>query len=459
MGIMPEEDKKNIYIKGSDYLIKNSDEYIKNGGLISVRGEIAEIGETSDLEEMKEDYDIERVIDGSGKIISPGFIQIHVHLLQTLFRGTADDLELLEWLNEKILPMEANISRNGIYYSSKLSLLELLKSGVTSILDFGSVKHQEKIFEAMVESGIRGGSGKIIIDREGETPDSLVESTQRSINESLELMKEWDGTDNRISYFFTPRFVPTCTEESLKKSAELSREHDVGLHSHASENRGEVELVRDLTGKENVEYLNDIGFLGDNTVLAHCIWINEEEKDMLSDTGTTVAHCPSANLKLASGIAETPEMLDKGVNVSIGSDGAPCNNNLDIFEDMRRASLIQKGRLLNPVKMKAQKIFDMVTLNGAEALGIEEKVGSLEEGKRADFTLIETDNSHVSPFTDYQSPISTIVYASKSTDVSHTIVDGRILFDDYSFTTLNKDRILEEAEKEALKLYDKTLRN
>lgn len=450
---MPE--METILIEKADYLIKNSDEVIKDGSLIIDGGEIAWVGRHGEVG--VEDFDIDKKIDGSGKIVSPGLVQIHVHLLQTLFRGVADDLELLDWLNERVLPMEAKISEKGIYYSSLLGLLELIKSGVTSILDFGSVRHQDKVFQAMYESGIRGGSGKIIIDREDSAPEPMIDSTEKALNESIELLKRWDGEDNRLKYFFTPRFVPSCTEEALVRSAKLSKEHNVGLHSHAAENRGEVDLVKDITGKDNVEYLDDIGFLYDSTVLAHCIWLSEEEREMLKNTGTTVAHCPSSNLKLASGIAKIPEMLDMGINVSLGSDGAPCNNNLDIFEDMRRASLIQKGRLLDPTTMNSKETFEMATIKGAEALNLEDEIGKLEQGRKGDVAIMDLNSSHLRPFTDYQNPVSGLMYAAKDSNVTHTIVDGRVLYEEGEFLSLDEDEILKKANEEAQSLYEDVL--
>ena len=384
----------------------------------------------------------------------PGFIQTHVHLVQTIFRGLADDLSLLDWLGKRILPMEARISAEGVYYSSLLACIELLMSGTTTIVDFGSVRHQEKVFEAIRDSGIRAFSGKVIMDMgDSSVPKELIEDYREALSSSVNLLKRWNGFEERIWYAFSPRFALSCSEECLRETAYVAREHNALIQTHASENRDEVRLVRKITGMNNVEYLHKVGLTGRDVILAHCIWINDYEMEILHRTGTNVVHCPSANMKLGSGIARVPEMLEKGINVTIGADGAPCNNNLDVFVEMRHASLIQKARLTDPRVLPAREIIRMATVNGAKALGISD-IGSIRRGSKADLVLISLRDINVTPFTSLHDPYSTIVYSAKASNVKYTIVDGRIAVAE-GRPTIDLRDLVEKVRDIAFKLAEK----
>jgi len=415
-------------------------------------GRIVEVGFFEELKYAKKD---DVIIDASNSIVTPGFIQTHVHLVQTAFRGLADDLSLLDWLKLRIWPLEASISKEGVYYAALLSLLELLKGGTTSIINFGSVRYEDEIFKAMYKSGIRGASGKILMDLDEEAPRELIEDTERALSESESLLKKWHGKDGRLFYMVTPRFVLSCSEECLKAAVEQAREYGVRIQTHASENREEVRLVKERTGLWNVEYLHKIGMTGNNVILVHCIWLTDDEMRLLAETGTHVTHCPSANLKLASGIAKVPELLKLGVNVTLGADGAPCNNNLDVFVEMRHAALIQKARLLDPTVMSASTVLEMATVNGAKALGLEKEVGSIEVGKKADITLISLNHPRIRPFTKYHDPLSTIVYAAQSSDVEYTIINGEIIVEKGKVLTVDEEDTVKKMDKIVEKLIEK----
>ena len=264
----------------------------------------------------------DEVVDGKGRILMPGFVQSHVHLCQTLFRGAADDLSLLDWLKKRIWLLEAAHSDESVDASARLGIAELIRGGTTCAMTMETVHHTDAVFRVCEESGFRATIGKCMIDKGDSVPDALREETEVSLARALELLARWHGrAQGRIRYCFAPRFAVTCTRKLLEDVARLSREHGVMVHTHASESQAEIDIVERETGRRNVEYLNEVGLAGAHVVLAHCIWLNESELEILSKTGTHVAHCPSSNLKLGSGVARIPEMLERGISVSLGADG------------------------------------------------------------------------------------------------------------------------------------------
>jgi len=281
-------------------------------------------------------------------------------------------------------------------------------------------------------------------------PAGLRETTEASISESLALMTRWHGQeDGRLRYAFAPRFVLSCTEGLLKQVGELAKKHGVRIHTHASENPTECDVVREKTGMDNVAYFESLGMLGPHTTLAHCVWLTANEHRVLRETQTCVCHCPGSNLKLSSGYAKIPELLAEKVNLSLGSDGAPCNNNLDMFVEMRLAGLIHKPRS-GPTAVSAQQVLEMATLGGAKAIGMEAEVGSIEAGKRADLTLIDLSGPHATP--GGEDIVSRLVFSGRSSDVTDVMIDGRLVMKNREVLTLNESRVLAEAEKHATRL-------
>jgi 5-methylthioadenosine/S-adenosylhomocysteine deaminase len=389
---------------------------------------------------------VDMIIDACGKVVMPGFVQSHVHLCQTLFRGQADDLELMDWLKLRIWPLEGAHDKDSIYWSAMLGITELIKGGTTSIIDMETVHHTDSAFSAIAASGIRATSGKVMMDYGDDVPPSLMESTEDSLNESEALLKKWHMHDGgRIRYAFAPRFVVSCTDRLLMRVRDMARAEGVLVHTHASENRGEIELVMADRGMRNIKCLKELGLLGPDVVLAHCIWLDDDEMELLRDSKTKVVHCPSSNLKLASGVAKIPEMLDMGVFVSLGADGAPCNNNLDAFLEMRLAALIHKPRL-GPTAMPAATVLEMAIKGGAEAMGIADEIGSIEPGKRADIIILDLNQAHVAP-TQNVDLVSRIVYEASAADVETTIVDGRVLMHETKLTSINEEEVVCEANK------------
>jgi 5-methylthioadenosine/S-adenosylhomocysteine deaminase len=363
------------------------------------------------------------IFDASNYIVTPGFVQTHVHLCQTLFRNLADDLSLLDWLEKKIWPLEGKHTRETLRLSAQMGISELLLGGTSTILDMGTVHHMDVVFEEIENSGIRAISGKTMMDADN-TIELLKESTDMAIQTSCALLEKWHNkTNGRIKYAFAPRFALSCSTELMIEVGKLAGHYKVLYHTHASENKKEIELVQKKFGKRNIEYFKELGITKPNLCVAHCIWLDENEKQIIQDTGTKVLHCPSANLKLGSGIAPIPEYLERGINVSIGADGAPCNNNLDIFNEMRHAALIQKP-INSPESMPAETVFRMATIEGAKALNLDKEIGSLEIAKKADIAFIKRDQVQSLPF---ENIYSKVVYSTQSNAVEHLMIDGNWL--------------------------------
>ena len=389
---------------------------VLEGDVLVRDGRIARIGATPG------DQRVDRTIDGRGAYLLPGFIQTHIHLCQTLFRGYADDLALLDWLKTRVWPMEAAHTPASLAAAARLAASELLQSGTTSVLTMETVHDTDAVFEALEPMGLRAVVGKCMMDADPAVPARLLEQTARSIDESVAIARRWHGRANgRLRAAFAPRFAVSCSRELLEAVAALSSDHQLLVHTHASENRDEIALIKSRTGRKNIDYLADTGLTSPRLCLAHCVWVDEDEQNLMAERGVKVLHCPGSNLKLGSGLAPVVEMRGKGISVSLGADGAACNNHLDMFEEMRLAAVLQAVRL-KPGALTARDAIHMATREGARALGLEREIGSIEVGKRADLILIEGQGPD---------PYSTIVYTSRGTDVRTTIVDGEVLIDDF----------------------------
>ncbi len=393
----------------------------------------------------------DRVIDATGHIVIPGLIQTHVHLCQALFRGMSDDMELLDWLRLRTWPLEAAHDEESIYYSALLGIAELLRGGTTCVVDMETVNHTENAFRAIAQSGIRAVSGKVMMDWGNDVPEALRETGERSIAASVELADKWDGAANgRIRYAFSPRFAVSCSDWLLREVGRIAEQRGAYIHTHSSESRGEIEIVEAERGARNVIYLDRVGLLGPRTILAHCIHVDRSELDTLKRTGTHVAHCPSVNLKLASGIAPVPEMLDMQINVGLGADGAGGNNNLDQFVEMRLAALIHKPRL-GPTAMPALRVLEMATLGGAAAVCMEDQIGSIEPGKKADIVMLDLRKPHASPRACVD-PVSQVVYSAHSADVVMTMVDGKVVYSGGQLATMDEIEVLDRCDTAIVRL-------
>ncbi len=432
---------KIIVKNGLVVTMNNNREIIKKDILI-IDNKISEIKENISVQDAE-------IIDATDKIIIPGLIQTHIHLTQSLFKGKADDMELLDWLQKKIWPFEAKHTYETNYISSLLGISELIKGGTTSIIDMETVNHTEAAFEAIKETGFRAIVGKCMMDHGDNVPDELMEDYKESLIEAERLINKYHKTaDGRIDYALAPRFVVSCTEKLLLGVKELSEKYDLMVHTHASENLGEINIVEKEHGMRNIKYLDKLGLTGEKLILAHCIHLDKEEMEILVKTKTKIAHCINSNLKLASGFAKIPELLEMGACVSLGADGAPCNNNLDMFREMRNAALIHKPRLHDPTVMDSKTVFEMATLGGAGAMNKSDLLGSIEEGKLADLAILDLNNVYNPISLENDSEIySALVYSASARDVTDTIIDGKILMRNRILTLMDEKEILNKAKE------------
>jgi cytosine/adenosine deaminase-related metal-dependent hydrolase len=435
-----------LILRGGTILTIDPQHRVVAGDVASVDGVLVHVG--GDYTPQTRDY---QIIDCAGCIVMPGLVQAHVHTCQTLARGRADDMELLDWLRTVIWPYEGKLDEAAATASGELACAELLLGGTTAILDMGTVHHTDHIFAAAERSGIRATIGKAMMDADDpHIPAGLRESTQSSLDASAKLIERWHGAaENRLRYAYAPRFVLSCTDELLREVGVQAKAKGVRIHTHASENHGEIALVRARFGKDNIVALDDLGLLGDHTCIAHCVHLSAEEKRLLAARGAHVCHCPSSNLKLASGICPVPELIAAGVAVAIGADGAPCNNNLDGFLELRLAALLHKHRS-GPRTLPAPEVVRMATMGGAAALGLADSIGSLEVGKRADVIAVDITALHTVPT---GSPWSAIAYAAQACDVRHVTVDGRVVVRDRALQTLDVGVVRDRARAAAHRLF------
>ena len=428
-------------------VVADAETVIENGAVVVEADRVVAVGKGAALRETYPDHE-SRTYD----LVAPGLVGGHVHSVQSLGRGIADDKPLLDWLFDAVLPMESAMDAAAMRSAAELGYLECLESGTTTVLDHLSVNHASEAFEAAIETGIRARLGKVLMDR--SSPDGLEEDTETALAESERLVREYHGAaDGRVRYAVTPRFAVTCTEACLRGCREIADEYDgVRIHTHASENVDEIETVEADTGMRNVRWLDEVGLTGPDVTLAHCVHTDEREREILAQTGTVVTHCPSSNMKLGSGIAPIHDYLERGITVALGNDGPPCNNTLDPFTEMRQASLLGKVDARDPTRLPAETVLEIATTNGARAAGFD-RLGRIEPGYRADVIGLTTDRTRATPVHD---PLSHLVYAAHGDDVVFTMVDGEVRYDDgehvdvdieavRSRATRHAERVLEEA--------------
>jgi 5-methylthioadenosine/S-adenosylhomocysteine deaminase len=431
----------------SGIILTMNDRFDVIEGDVSIRdGKIAAVRSSIDAKH-------DRSIDARGGYVLPGFVQTHIHLCQTLFRGFADDLPLMDWLRRRVWPMEAAHSPATLRSAARLAATELLASGTTTVLTMETVHDTDVVFEAVGESGLRATIGKCMMDSAAEAPSRLQERTDNSIDESVAIRKRWNGAANgRLRAAYAPRFAVSCSRALLEGVADLSQEHGALVHTHASESREELAIVRQLSGGlSNIAYLANLRLASSRLCAAHCVWVDEHEQAVLAERDVKVMHCPSSNLKLGSGLAPVSEMRERGITVSLGADGAACNNRLDMFDEMRLAALMQAVRR-QPGALRARDVVWMATRAGARTLGLEGEIGSIEPGKRADLIVVDRSRPHLTPGPD---PYSTLVYAARGSDVRTTMVDGEVLVNDFTSVRVDRGAIAAEARAAAKEIADR----
>lgn len=434
---------RSILIKGGSIVTMDDQNSIVRGDLLIRNGRIESIGTVKDTDAT--------IIEARGCVVLPGFIQTHLHLCQTLFRGAADDLSLIDWLKKRVWPMEAAHTAGSIAASARLGIAELIKGGTTCALTMETVSYTDEVFRVVDETGFRATVGKCMMDKGEEVPPGLQEETEASIAASIALLEKWNGrADGRIRYCFAPRFAVSCTAELLSSVAQLARQRGVMIHTHASENKTECAMVEQETGMRNIAYLESVGISGKHVALAHCVHVDSDELNLLRSNGTNVVHCPSSNLKLGSGIAPVKEMLEAGVSVSLGADGAACNNRLDMFTEMRTAALLQKAQH-GPEVLPALQALRLATIEGAKAMGLDREIGSIEIGKRADLVVLNISDLHATPTP--RDLASAIVYSAQPEDVQTVVIDGRLVLRDRKLLTLDEAKVRSDANEQAEELF------
>ena len=427
----------------ADYLLtcNLTNAVIKDGAVYVVDDRIKAIGSRKDIHK---DFSANVVIEGLNKILVPGLVNTHSHSVQTLLRGKADDLALIDWLQKVILPGEKSFTVDEVYTSSLLGFAEMIRTGTTTCNDMLTTNHSDYGIQAAIDSGIRTRIGKMLMDVNNGFPDDMVEHTEKIVEDVIKDIGDYHQTqNNRIKYSLNARFLLSCSPQLMKKLSEIQKNYpDIMIHTHASENRDECARVVRYYGKSYIRALNELDVLGNQTIIAHGIWLDDVEYSLIEQTDTRITHNPSSNSKLASGICDVSKYLDMDVIVGLGTDGAPCNNNLDMFREMRLASFLQKVKHLDERVLPSKVVLKMATIEGAKALNLDKEIGSLEIGKKADLFQVDVSDVNCIPLYD---PISHLVYSASGKDVNMVMIDGKILFKDNQFTLIDLQNLREKA--------------
>ena len=423
----------DILIKDGYIITMDAQRRILERGSVAIKGDKI----TAVSKDVQERADT--VIDARGKAVLPGLINAHTHLSMTLLRGVADDMPLMEWLETKIWPIEKNLTAQDSYLGALLGCLEMIKSGTTCFAD--QYFFMEDVARAVEEAGLRAVLSRGIIELDDP------KRRETTITEGERFVKTCHGMANgRILTMFGPHAAYTCSPECLMRVKELAKKYKVGVHTHIAETQEEVDKIIKKYGKRPVEHLDSINFLGPEVLAAHCIWLTEREIAVIQKQGVKPVHNPVSNMKTASGVAPVPEMLAAGIPVALGTDGAASNNSLDMFSEMKFAALLSKAHKLDPTALPAQVVLEMATINGAIALGLQDKIGSLEVGKKADIVMVDMKKPHLAPL---HNVISHLVYSAVGGDVDTVVVDGKVLMRERGVLTLDEVKVLEETQKAA----------
>lgn len=386
--------------------------------------------------------------DAGGGFVLPGLVHGHLHLCQTLFRGLAEQSDLLRWLRESIWPLEAAHTESSIAASVRLGLAELIAGGVTCVNDMGTVHHTEAIGAVLEAAGVRAVFGKALMDQGDGVPRGLLETRKEALERGLGLARRYHGAGNgRLSVSLAPRFILSCSEDLWRDVSGAARERGLIVHTHLAESPGEGREVEAVVGSTAARYFAARDVLSERFVGAHGVWLEEDELGLVARAGGALVHCPGANLKLGAGFARVRRWKQAGVRCGIGSDGAACNNRLDTFHEMSLAAGI--ARALDPERpLSAREVLSLATCDGARALGLGEVTGSLEAGKQADVIVVNGSALHHEPHAE-RDPYLTLVHAARAADVRLTMVAGRALYRDGAWATLDAARAVADARAEA----------
>lgn len=438
-----------ILIKNGYAISMNKNrEIFKNGSILIENDRVKAVGR---VDPSLINSDVE-VYNALGKIILPGFINTHVHLSQQLGRGVADDVVLLTWLRERVWPYESSFDYEDSLVSSTACCVELIKTGVTTFLEAGG-QYVDAMAEAVEKCGLRACLSKSTMDEGEGLPKAWQKTTQEELDFQEELFKKYNNTaEGRIKIWFGLRTIFNNSDELIKGTKILADKYKTGIHMHVLEVKEEMDYTRATREETTVEHMNRLGALGPNLVAAHTVWLTEREIDLFRLYDVKVSHNPGAAMKVVLGFAKIPEMLEKGIAVSIGTDGAPSNNRMDMMRDMYLTSLIHKGRTLNPKTVSAEQVLEMATINGARCALMEKEIGSLEVGKKADLIILNPDTIHSLPVID---PVANIVYAMSSENIESSMCNGKWLMKNREILFLDEKELLEKIKIQNKKVMDK----
>jgi len=418
--------------------LQANDELIRDADVVVDGQTISYVGPQKLWEE-----NFDRIINGRGKLLLPGFVNAHGHAAMTLFRSYADDVPLMDWLEKRIWPVEAKLKREDVYWGSMLAILEMIKCGTTTFTDM--YFFMDQVAEAAEEAGIRAVLARGLI--------GIGQMAEKGLEESEQFIKTWQGRGNgRITTMLGPHAPYTCPPEFLQRVMALQETLAVPIHIHLAETRDEVERITKEYGVLPTVLLKNIGLLERPVLAAHCVHLSVEEMDILKECNVHVAHNPGSNLKLGSGIAPVPELLSRGITVGLGTDGAASNNNLDMIEEMRLAALIHKGSRMDPTVISAREALAMATREGAKAVFLE-KVGVVAPEMKADIIMLDLQRPHLTPQHDLAAHL---VYAAQPSDITMVMVNGQILLENGQLTTLDEEKIIFQAQQRALHLVQQT---
>ena len=416
--------------------ILSGDNTIKNGAIAIKDGYISKIFDADQLaaqwDELK--TSAKELVDGNHRLAAPGLVNTHTHIAMGLFRNFADDLELMDWLENAIWPIEAKFNDDLVKLGTQLGIAEMLRSGTTTFSDM-------YFFMNTTAEEVKATGMRAVLSRglAGVAPTADV-----ALVENAELFRQWHGFDNdRIKVLLGPHAPYTCPDAYIERVIDLSHEIGAGIHMHLSETQFEVETVKKQTGKTPIAHMHDLGLFYNGALAAHCVHVTEEDMAIMAENNVAVAHNPQSNLKLASGIAPVPEMLKHGITVGLGTDGSASNNNADMLEEVRLAATLHKARLYDPKAVPAHEAWKMGTLEGAKSLGYTD-LGLIAEGYRADLALYNTDQVHWMP---RYNDLAALVYSANSADVETVIVAGKVLMKDRQLLTIDEEKLRAEINK------------
>jgi len=430
----------DIVVANGTVLTMNQQNAVINKGYLGIMGDtISQIGPLSEGVP-----DAKMAIDAKGGLILPGLINGHTHAAMTMFRGLADDLPLMEWLNNYIFPVESKMDGDFVYCGTLLACAEMIMSGTTTFCDM--YLFEDEVARAAKDAGMRCIVGEVLYDFDSPNYGSL----ENGFKYTETLIKKWSN-DPLISIAVEPHSLFTCSPDLLQRADALAKKYQVPLIIHLAETLNELEEVKNRYGASPVAHLILLGLAGPHLIADHCVHLDDREIALLAEHGVKAVHLPESNMKLASGISPVPKMLDAEMTVGIGTDGCASNNNLDLFTEMDMAAKLHKLDNMDPTVLDAATVLKMATIEGARALDLDTITGSLEPGKKADVIILDTDKPHLTPM---YNPFSHVVYAARGNDVSHSIIHGRLVMEDRRLLTLDLQEVMEKAREKSREVMD-----